>query len=557
MENIQRHERIFKHLLPMRTENKSRGQNTRTRRKRGLVDGVGKGMKYLFGTAVDEDVQVMKAHLKFAATSYKKIKSYQHYLNSYLIKTNKRVDNAIHMLNFNHEILQHAINNITEYRRKVSERLAEVQEKTETVVKLTKFSSAVVLRMSQVIDQLGVLLHHGERKLHAVQRLLDHKLPLQLVTPSDLRKMTRDIQREISRNHAAFRITVRDVSEFYSESSVSYAMSEEYLAIHVKVPISNLKSEFKVYQTIVTSSPLTKNATHNGNRTTQIVNSSPYLAITEDDSLYAELSDLDYTSCSSSPFKICQRPLTLRPVNQNHSCSVALYFGHHDDIMQWCEIRYLGNAVPEPLTYPLGNGSHLIRTSGLVSWTRVCQKSNLAKRQEEILAPCQFCIVDNHCCELQGENFYLPLQIETCTGNNYTTTIKLIPNIPFLSLFSDNITHDNSSDTVEEYEEITMVDMNSIDQRWGSALAQDRKDRTDLELLGWLISESTMDTIDETTDQTFIFERYSGYILGTLTTFGVLLFGAYVLILILVIKIRRMNRNQHGRNERNQKECFI
>ena len=135
VDSIRKHEETFQHLLPedkfIDTFDNSTMQRNR-RKKRGLIDGIGKGMKWLFGTATDEDVQEMKAHLKFATSSYKKIKSYQQYLNSYLIKTNTRVDNAINMLNFNHEIIQHAINNISDYRKKASYRMDSLERQTES-----------------------------------------------------------------------------------------------------------------------------------------------------------------------------------------------------------------------------------------------------------------------------------------------------------------------------------------------------------------------------------------------------------------------------------------
>ena len=323
-------------------------------------------MKWLFGTAVDGDVQEMKASLKFATASYKKMKSYQNYLNSYLIKTNKRVDNTIHMLNFNHEIIQSAINNISDYRKKVSVRMNGLEKSTDSVVKLTQFTSALVLRMSQLIDQLHLLHHHGEKKLHAVRRLLENRLPIQLVTPFDLRKMIKHVEDNLREKFGDFHVSVDNIGQFYAQNSISYGFDDSFIVIYIKIPITNLRSKFMVYETTVTSTPLMANLTQNGNRSMEILNMSPYLAVAMDDSYYVELSQTEYQSCISNPFKKCPRSVTLKPMDQL-SCTLAVYLGSYSDIIDQCHIKYVRDTIPPPLTYPLGNGSVLIRSSAQMS----------------------------------------------------------------------------------------------------------------------------------------------------------------------------------------------
>ena len=546
VDNIRKHEETFQHLLPedkfIDTFDNSTMQRNR-RKKRGLIDGIGKGMKWLFGTATDEDVQEMKAHLKFATSSYKKIKSYQQYLNSYLIKTNTRVDNAISMLNFNHDIIQHAINNISDYRKKSSYRMDSLERQTESLLQLTQFTSALVLRMSQLIDQLTLLESYGEKKLHGVQRLLENKLPLQLVTPFDLRKMMNGIEKTLAEKYGDYHISVDNVAQFYSQNShISYAFDESFLAVYVKIPISNLKTKFTVYQTSVTSTPLMKNKTDNGQRSLRIFSISPYLAVAEDNSFYVELTPSEYQICISNPFKKCPGTVTLRPID-NPSCTQSVFFDNHANILQRCDIQYSISTIPQPMTYFLGNGSVLIRSSAQSDWTKICRKKNPV---EERMAPCLFCIVDNSCCELQSEEFYVPLDIDSCKDKNYSTTVKHIQSVPFLSLFfMMNITNETSSDdhSMKHYGDLS-VNMDHIDAQWQKALEADKRGKSDLEMLGWLISQSSMDASDEIIDQTFIFERYTNYFVVAFTLFGILLVIAYIILAVTIFKVRNIGRKQ-------------
>ena len=65
--SVQHHKRLIKDYLEL-TKNKFSD-----RQKRGLVDGVGVGMKYLFGTATTEDVAEVKRKFHSFAQTQKKI----------------------------------------------------------------------------------------------------------------------------------------------------------------------------------------------------------------------------------------------------------------------------------------------------------------------------------------------------------------------------------------------------------------------------------------------------------------------------------------------------
>ena len=142
-----------------------------------------------------------------------------------------------------------------------------------------------------------------------------------------------------------------------------------------KFPISNLKTKFTVYQTSVTSTPLMKNKTDNGQRSLRIFNISPYLAVADDNSFYVELTTSEYQICISNPFKKCPGTVTLRPID-NPSCTQSVFFDNHADILQRCDIQYSISTLPQPMTYFLGNGSVLIRSSAQSDWTKICRKKN-------------------------------------------------------------------------------------------------------------------------------------------------------------------------------------
>ncbi len=540
LENIRKHEESFRHLLSTDKVVENHSNTTRTewnkRQRRGLVDGVGKGMRYLFGTAVDDDVQIMKAHLKFATSSYKKMKSYQHYLNSYLVKTNRRVDNAINMLNFNHGILQHAIHNITDYRRKVVERLEGLEMKTEAILQLMRFSSAMVARMSQVVDQLSFLERHGARRIRGAWSLVRGRLPLHMVTPSDLRRMAHLIRNQLHSQDADFRITASRIGDFYSQASVSFAMNDEYLAIQVKVPISNLKTRCRVFRVIVASIPLLANAAVNGNRATKIENVSPYFAAV-DGSFYTELQQLEHLSVSHDP-----RLITLKPWNHS-SCASALYAGHDADIKQLCRIRYHNDVTEEPLTYPLGNGSVVIRSAGQGPWFKTCGS---AGARADPVAPCQFCVIDVSCCELLGSDFYVPFDLETCGANNRSSATQIIHNLPFLSLFKANLTQ-GISDVGDNLGLSEILDLDQIDRQWKMALEIDTKRRSDLEALGWLVSQSTVDTMEDPPDHTSILEdTFSSNMTVVLVVLGVSVLVAYVLLAAALRRLCVLRRDLKG-----------
>ena len=108
-----------------------------------------------------------------------------------------------------------------------------------------------------------------------------------------------------------------------------------------------------------------------------------------------------------------------------------------------------------------------------------------------------------------------------------------------------NITNETSSDhhSMKHYGDLS-VNMDHIDAQWQKALEADKRGKSDLEMLGWLISQSSMDASDEIIDQTFIFERYTNYFVVAFTLFGILLVIAYIILVVTMFKVRNIGRKQ-------------
>ena len=130
-----------------------------------------------------------------------------------------------------------------------------------------------------------------------------------------------------------------------------------------------------------------------------------------------------------------------------------------------------------------------------------------------------------------------------CENNNYSATVKHIQSVPFLSLFYSNITNDNSTDANGEYFGDIAVNMERVDRQWKLALEEDTQGKTDLEMLGFLISKNTMENVETKVDQVLIFETYSNYFVIAFFVFGFLLILVYIILFFACLRIRKMTRH--------------
>ena len=79
--------------------------NTETRTKRGLINAIGKISKSLFGTATEEEVQIIARHVnsleKFVDTVAEDQEQFREHLDSLTVTTNRRITSALDRINRN------------------------------------------------------------------------------------------------------------------------------------------------------------------------------------------------------------------------------------------------------------------------------------------------------------------------------------------------------------------------------------------------------------------------------------------------------------------------
>ena len=244
--------------------------NENERMSRSILP-LGNIFKGLFGVASEDDIDVLRGHMKEMASKTNKLmqtfKSNTHLMNSYMTAMNKRVDTAMkgvsEAFNLTHTLAQ-------SFNRKIYA-LENVWPYTARMISQEAYS---VLSIHSCADQLLV----------GVQRLMEHKLPIELIPLHTLKQALNEVSSQLKKSYPSYFVSPVNIEYYYSTMPISYGRVHDSIYISVNIPITSNPSLFNIYQVLTFPVPVNQSTSH----TTQIQNMSPYIAIHENQRAYFE-----------------------------------------------------------------------------------------------------------------------------------------------------------------------------------------------------------------------------------------------------------------------------
>ena len=382
---------LFSDLLSLPSDFRDdRARRPSQRSKRGLIDGIGKIMSSLFGTATEGEIKHLSENVRLV--NNKEIAMAHMFngtltvLNSTRVATHqnrkalRKLSTALQSMTESHYLLTQIASNMEE-TLSISLHAADLSESVTQVIRAVHHlrSSLSSLSDKLALARAGIL--HADlipsRTLVGVLRRIEKTLPTNFELPFPL-----------SQPHDYVRIAKTKLIK----SSGNYH-------ILFYVPLLHTPHAFYIYRFFPYHVPLLE---HNVSLS-YVPNEPRFLIVSENHQQYIQPSDSDMASCILENHPFCQLHEPAYSMVGATSCIVSLFRQDRPSIQKYCApvIRPTNNA---PKAYYLTDGKWLIVSRPPTRLTIVCPSGT---RSHSITHVVELVTLDLE-CSATGDSLYLP-----------------------------------------------------------------------------------------------------------------------------------------------------
>lgn len=386
------------------------GITTRKREKRGLVDGAGEVMKFLFGTLTTRDFTKINDRINNVSMATNEMthivkdqltiisKSYSH-LNEQQIKFRK--------LETLTKFLEQDFFAYQKFQK------TEIDKVNYRVTYLTK-----ILQLSRSLSDSHDALYRTTQQiksafLYASQSTLDpYFLPY-----SQFMEITKDIQLRLPHGQEILSYTHDgNFQIIYSSLKMSVFSYKQMLRIFVEFPIYRHDKTFTIYEVLPLPTKI-----KNSDLFFSIVPSTDYFAISANLDYYYELSLADFNNCQKHSLTICSPTKAIKKANYKN-CLFSLFTGKSVNIENICNIKTHRNF--DPIFHrPFNSYNYIYSISGTIPIHTVCDNhhSNNNGHFPDFLTGNGILQIP-HSCNVIGHDFILfgnnPIHVSTFSITN-------------------------------------------------------------------------------------------------------------------------------------------
>ena len=329
-----------------RSRHRPNPRRSRHRRRRGLIDGIGKIMSSLFGTATEGEIKHLSENVRLVNA---KEVAMAHMFNGTLTVLNStRV--ATHQNRKALRKLGTAIQSMTESHYKLTQ-IAKTMEETLSV-------SLHVADLSESVNQVTRAVHHLRSSLSS----LSHKLALaragilhaDLISSKTLGRVLRRIGKALPPNFA-LPFPLSQLQDYVRIVKTKLIKTGGNYHILFYVPLLHTLHAFNIYRFFPYHVPLLE---HNVSLS-YVPNEPRFLLVSENRQQYIQPADSEMASCIMENHPFCQLHEPAYSTVGAASCIVSLFRQDRPAVQKFCApvIRPTNNA---PKAYYLADGKWLI-----------------------------------------------------------------------------------------------------------------------------------------------------------------------------------------------------
>ena len=382
--------------------------------RRALLPFIGAGLKFLFGTSSDADVQIL-------AKEVQTINSNQ---NTMLRELKKSVADMAAFATLDATRMTRMIAHVramSVHTLRLSEaHAAEEGRQLAYVVDIFK-------HMATIHHSSNLLLIHLSNYLEALELLRSGKLPVYLITPDILTTTLSNISTILENDFDSQLHVVYDTPQYYyTHAQFSYARSARYLIVTMQVPLSNIRTPFSVYALRTMPIPLGRSTQH----LMTLTDIPDAIAINQDGNLMFTLTRDEMTVLLHSNTETNGRVYT-RITTTN--CIVAIFRADVMAVNVSCQYSVITNAVSHMVRHI---SDHMYALTAVPSYTLSCTNGS-APSVVTRHTGCEACtIVLGSSCTYDDGVFAIPPSGVLAARLNVTVRSHQ-PNLPLLAKFLD------------------------------------------------------------------------------------------------------------------------
>ena len=396
--------------------------------KRGLVDFIGSGLKYLFGLSTQDDYSSL-------AQTVQGISNRQDYQDSKFLafESEMRSVTAIHWERMDY--ITEVVNKTLQDVRKLQRVYRQIEVRWSISNTLNAMYLHIIMEIigDMVIAHQALVEYQGVMRDRAstMIRLNQGYLSSEIVSVKDIIQATEEITPVLHRDYSPFQFAYGDPNYFYSVPCVTYASDQQYLYIQVQMPLSAQVSNYHVYEVLTVPLKASTSNTHY----TQLTNLPMYAGFSESGDTYTTLDDKFLSSCLGHGIKRC--PSRIAEISTAiPSCILALFT--HDSAMaqNYCTTDLIIATSLAEQILDIGQGKFFLSANATGdNWVLNCPD-----QRPRITEPCSGCVISLGCrCSLKTTSAFISASLHNCDTNSQTTGIQkqYIPNLIWLAKLQD------------------------------------------------------------------------------------------------------------------------
>jgi hypothetical protein len=299
--------------------------STTKRERRGLINVLGYGLKYLFGTADAKDVKRLNSVCDnlhaFEKQTVHAMEQQLTYLSTLDKSTKQNARDTVELA----KVLRDSIQNIS---LRLHRDEADLQDTQVAIEKQVRYSTA--------IREIEMAMLEMKFSLIQLQESLDltsvGKLSSNLINPYNLSNILQQVSLHLPAGTSMLTgLTVEEMYVYYAVATVHAVATSRSIRLFIEIPLKAADRYFELYQ--VHSLPFFHEEIDNF---VTIDEPFSYLAVAEDRQYFTTLTPHMLSKCATDYYTVCPSNVVLKKPGQQN-CVIALFFGKMDTVMEKCK----------------------------------------------------------------------------------------------------------------------------------------------------------------------------------------------------------------------------
>lgn len=422
------------------------------RKKKGLFDFIGSGLKFLFGTSTDGDVNQLRGHINNLQKGMKSLNTLfekqQDSFQSYAKTVNQRFDNVLESIEVNQN--------------------TTIRMTMDLANAISAFEDNVNRMTAILVDEIGnmaYLQQHANDLTMALIQLAQGQLSPLLISTTHLKHTIEQITNTLRVQFNHYELVTVNEHFYYQHPVFTANRISDNIIITIKFPIAS-PDIYHMYK--VHTFPVLTNNSDASSHATQLLNASQYFVIDGRQQKYTELSQYQTDSCKGLDIKICN----FQPVFsflEKANCLANIFFDNKQKINKYCDFRYLTHEI-QPHFKHVGGQNIIVYNMPKIIMN--CQNGRTT------LEGCKFCIVNIPCgCSISNSDIIFQNLMTSCNNTDVNPTIVYPINLPILHAFFNNSIVDQilANTTYQTAAEIILPEIDIYRHKLEHTIAADHK----------------------------------------------------------------------------------